>query len=139
MSDSIMPNRLLDAAAIAELVDRFYNKVQVDPVLGPVFNPVVHDWNQHKRLLTSFWSSVALRAGSYRGNPMAAHRPLPIHADHFDHWIGLWRETCREVLDEDGAAQMVDYARRIGNSLKLGLGLRPQARPFGVPVVGVSG
>ena len=139
MSDSIMPNRLLDAAAIAELVDRFYNKVQVDPVLGPVFNPVVHDWNEHKRLLISFWSSVALRAGSYRGSPMAAHRPLPIRADHFDHWIGLWRETCGEVLDEDGAAQMVDYARRIGNSLKLGLGLRPQARPFGVPVVGVSG
>ena len=134
-----MRNAQLDATALARLVDRFYDKVQADPVLGPVFNPVVHDWDEHKRLLTSFWCSVALRAGSYRGNPMAAHRPLPIRADHFEHWLGLWRATCGEVLDETGAATMVDYAQRIGSSLKLGLGLRPQARAFGVPVVGVNG
>jgi hemoglobin len=131
-----MPPAPLDDAALARLVDRFYDKVRLDPVLGPVFNPVVHDWDEHKRLLTSFWCSVALRAGSYRGNPMAAHRPLPIRADHFDHWLGLWSATCAEVLDEAGAAQMIDYAQRIGSSLKLGLGLRPQARPFDVPVVG---
>ena len=120
------------------LVDRFYEKVRVDAQLGPVFNAAVHDWDEHKRLLTSFWASVALRAGSYRGNPMAAHRPHPIRAEHFDHWIELWLETCAEELDETDAAQMVDYAQRIGRSLKLGLGLHPQARTFGVPIVGIT-
>ncbi len=133
-----MPESSLDDAAIAHLVDCFYTKVQRDPVLGPVFNPVVHDWDEHKRLLTSFWCSVALRAGTYRGNPMAAHRPLPIRAEHFAHWLDLWSQTCGDVLDPAGAAQMTDYARRIGDSLSLGLGLRPRARPFGVPIVGAD-
>ncbi|KRF01806.1 preprotein translocase subunit TatC [Frateuria sp. Soil773] len=127
----------LDENAIARLVARFYDKVRVDPVLGPVFNPAVHDWDEHKRTLVRFWCSVALRAASYRGNPMAAHRPHPIRAEHFDYWIALWRETCAEVLDEAGTAQMADYAERIGASLKLGLGLHPRGRSLGVPIVGI--
>jgi len=132
-----MPDTTLTEAAIARLVDRFYDKVTADPLLGPVFNPIVHDWPEHKRLLTSFWCSVALRASSYRGNPMAVHRQLPIRAEHFDHWLGLWRATCAEELDEAGAAEMVDYAQRIGRSLKYGLGLNPDARGIGVPLVSV--
>lgn len=126
-----------DETAIARLVDHFYEKVRREPDIGPVFNAAVHDWNAHKQLLTSFWASVALRASSYRGNPMAAHRPHPIRAEHFDRWLALWRETCAEELDESHAAQMIEYAERIGRSLRLGLGLRPQARSFGVPIVGI--
>ena len=134
----MQPPTSFDEAAIARLVDHFYEKVRADPRIGPIFNAAVHDWDGHKRLLTSFWASVALRAGSYRGNPMAAHRPHPIRVEHFDHWLALWRETCAEELDEAHAAQMLEYARRIGDSLKLGLGLHPQARPFGVPIVGIE-
>src|SRR3569832_2158485 len=122
-----MPDTTLTETAIARLVDRFYDKVTADPVLGPVFNPVVHDWPEHKRLLTSFWCSVALGAASYRGNPMALPRRLPLRAAHFDHWLDLWRATCAEELDEAGAAQMGEYAQRIGRSLKYGLGLNPEA------------
>ena len=132
-----MSHATLDETALARLVDRFYDKVTADPVLGPVFNPVVHDWPEHKRLLTTFWCSVALGAASYRGNPMAVHRSLPIRAEHFDQWLGLWQATCAEELDETGATQMVDYARRIGRSLKYGLGLNPDARGIGVPLVSV--
>jgi hemoglobin len=135
----ILHSEQLDETAIGTLVDRFYDKVRRDPTIGPVFNRAVHDWAEHKQLLTSFWCSVALRAGTYRGNPMGAHRPHPIRPEHFDHWLDLWRETCGEVLDELAAAQMIDYAERIGRSLRLGLGLRPQARAFGVPVLGPVG
>ena len=47
------PEPPLDAAAIAGLVDRFYDRVRVDPLLGPVFNAAVDDWDAHKRLLAS--------------------------------------------------------------------------------------
>ncbi len=132
------PAAAFDETVIAILVDHFYEKVRRDPQIGPIFNAAVHDWDEHKRLLTSFWASVALRAGSYRGNPMAAHRPHPIRAEHFDHWLELWGETCSEELDEAHAAQMLGYAQRIGRSLKYGLGLHPQAKPFGVPIVSYS-
>jgi hemoglobin len=132
------PPTTFDEPAIATLVDRFYERVRRDPELGPIFNAAVYDWDEHKRLLTSFWASVALRASSYRGNPMAAHRSHPIRAEHFDRWLTLWRETCAEELDEVHAAQMLEYAQRIGQSLKLGLGLRPLARPLDMPIVGIS-
>jgi hemoglobin len=129
----------LDEAGIARLVDRFYDKVRADPLLGAVFNPAVHDWDEHKRLLTSFWCSVALRANSYQGSPMTVHRAQPaIRGEHFERWLALWRGTVPEVLDETGTAQMIEYAERIGRSLRLGLNLpeHPQARPLGIPIVG---
>jgi len=113
----------LTTAEIERLVDRFYDRVQRDPVLGPIFNPAVHDWTEHKRTLVSFWSSVALRTGSYRGNPMAAHRPHAIEAAHFDHWLALWRQTADEELSPAHAAMFGEYAARIARSLKYGLGL----------------
>ncbi len=132
------PAATFDEAAIATLVDHFYEKVRRDPQIGPVFNAAVHDWDEHKQLLTSFWASVALRTGSYRGNPMAAHRPHPIRAEHFDRWLALWSETCDEELDEVHAGRMLEYAQRIGRSLKYGLGLHAQAQPVGVPIVSVA-
>jgi hemoglobin len=108
---------------IERLVDRFYDRVRADAVLGPIFNPAVHDWAEHKRTLVSFWSSVALRAGTYRGNPMAAHRPHAIDAGHFDHWLALWRQTADDALTPDQAELFHDYARRIARSLQYGLGI----------------
>ena len=128
----------LDEAQIALLIDRFYAKVSADPLLGAVFNPVVDDWVAHKRLLTSFWCSVVLRAGTYRGNPMAMHRPHPIRHDHFERWLALWGETTHEVLNAESAALMVEYAWRIGQGLQLGLGLLAHpagSRGLGIPVV----
>lgn len=113
----------LETQHIAELVNRFYEKVRRHPELGPVFNAVVDDWDEHKRTLTSFWSSVALKTATYRGNPMGAHRPHPIRAEHFEQWLALWRETTAEVLAPEDAAQMSRYAERIGESLRYGLGL----------------
>jgi hemoglobin len=131
----------LDETRIAALVDRFYDKVRADASIGPIFNAAVHDWAEHKELLTRFWCSVALGAHSYRGNPMAVHRGQPaIRAVHFARWLELWRETTGEVLDADDAAQMQDYADRIGRSLRMGMGLpeRLDVRPLGIPVVGVG-
>lgn len=108
---------------IARLVDAFYDKVQRDPLLGPVFNARVHDWAEHKTTLVQFWSSVALGTREYRGNPMAVHRPLPINDDHFGRWLGLWRGTLAEVLPSEHAQVMNDHAVRIAASLRYGMGL----------------
>ena len=124
----------LSQEQIAALVDRFYDRIQAHPTLGPVFNAAVHDWPEHKRLLTSFWASVALRTGTYRGNPMAAHRPHPITTEHFVQWLELWRDTAGEMLAPEHAAQLQEYAERIGRSLRYGLGLPEPgqaASPFG--------
>lgn len=132
------PPPSLDRAALAHLVDCFYDKVRVDPLIGPVFNAAIDDWDAHKTLLTEFWASVVLRAATYRGNPLAMHKPHPIRAEHFDRWLALWRETTRELLEPDSAELMQAYADRIGTGMKLGLGLLDAARrgrDLGVPIV----
>jgi len=124
----------LTEAEIARLVDRFYDKVRVDPELGPIFNPVVEDWDEHKATLVRFWSSVALGTRAYRGNPMAMHRPHAIDTAHFDHWLALWRETAAEVLPPAHAQVFVEHANRIARSLMYGLGLDARRRPLGLPI-----
>ena len=85
----------IDEAGIALLVDRFDDKVRIGSLLAPVFNPVVHDWTEHKRLLTLFWASVILHASGYRGNPMSAPRAHPIRTEHFERRLALWDEVSR--------------------------------------------
>ena len=50
-----MSHPTLDEAAISRLVDHFYDKFVFNLMIGPVVNAVVHDWPEHKRLLTTFW------------------------------------------------------------------------------------
>lgn len=126
----------LTEADIARVVDRFYDKVQAHPTLGPVFNPAVHHWPDHKATLVRFWSSIALKTASYRGNPMAMHRPHAIDAGHFADWLALWGDTVREELPAAHAEQFIDHAQRIARSLMYGLGIDGTRRGIGLPMVG---
>ena len=98
----------------------------------------MHDWDDHKRILVSFWSSVTLGTQTYRGSPMSVHRQQAgIRGEHFDRWLGLWRETVRELFEEAPAARIIGNAERIGGSLRMGLGLQERrgAKPLGIPIV----
>src|SRR5690606_810408 len=128
-------------AQIEALVDRFYDRIQVHPTLGPVFNAAVDDWDEHKRLLVSFWTSVVLRAGPHRGNRWTARRPQRITPGHFVQWLELCRATADEMLAPEHAELLHDDAGRIGRSLRYGLGLPEPGEtrsPFG-PAVSLRG
>ena len=116
--------------AILDLVHRFYGKARRDPLIGPVFNAAVADWDEHFEKLRDFWSSVMLTSGRYKGNPMAVHMRQPIEPHFFDRWQALWRETAAELFAAPVAAQFVAKAERIGESLKLALFYRPDAIPI---------
>ncbi|HML11056.1 MAG TPA: group III truncated hemoglobin [Stellaceae bacterium] len=113
--------------AIATLVSRFYAKARKDPMIGPLFEQAVEDWDEHLAKLSDFWSSVMLTTGRYKGNPMAAHMRQPIEPEFFDRWLDLWRETTGEVFGAEAAAQFQFKAERIAESLKLALFYRPIA------------
>ena len=108
---------------LATLVERFYAKVRSDDILGPVFDAAVDDWPNHLEKLSAFWSSVMLTTGRYRGNPMAAHmkHKSAIEPSMFVRWLGLWRATAREILDERGAEAVIAKAERIAESLQIGM------------------
>jgi hemoglobin len=111
----------IDEAMIERLVRTFYAKLRKDRLLGPVFEARIRDWEPHLQRMCAFWSSVALMSGRYHGSPMAKHLPLPVDATHFDRWLVLFEETAREVCPPEAEAHFVERARRIADSLELGI------------------
>jgi hemoglobin len=55
---------------------------------------------------------------------MVAHQTLPIAARHFERWLELFGEAAREVCPPAAAGHFIDRARRIADSLALGIGVR---------------
>lgn len=121
----------LDEAALRAHLDAFYAKVRRDPQLGPVFEAAVEDWPGHMDVLTDFWCTVALRTPRYKGNPLAAHKALPlppaVFGALFPVWLGLWRETARARFAPAEAEALIEKAERIAESLKAGILFRPGA------------
>lgn len=114
----------IDEAMIGTLVAAFYADVRRDPVLGPIFAARIGDWTPHLGRMCEFWSSVMLMTGRYHGQPMAKHLPLPIDARHFDRWLELFEAAAARVCPPVAAAHFVERARRIAESLELGVAMQ---------------
>ncbi len=114
----------INEEALKLLVDTFYAKVRDDGLIGPVFNRAIADWPEHLDKLQSFWSSVMLTSGRYKGRPLPAHvrHADSISAASFERWLGLWRETTDELFEPGPAVALQDKAERIAESLSLGIG-----------------
>jgi hemoglobin len=111
----------IDEAMIERLVHSFYAKIREDALLAPVFDARIRNWDLHLQRMCAFWSSVALMSGRYHGSPMTKHLPLPVDAAHFDRWLALFEETARKVCPPEAEAHFVERARRIAESLELGI------------------
>jgi hemoglobin len=125
----------IDDAMIDRLIRAFYARARLDPMIGPIFEQRVHDWEGHFARMGAFWSSVVLMSGRYHGMPMALHLPLPIDTPHFDRWLEIFAATAYEVCPPHAADHFVERAHRIADSLELGIAaqkgeIRPRrARP----------
>lgn len=131
-------------AMIHDLVHGFYAKIRTDPALGPIFNRVVQDWDEHLPKMCDFWSSILLASGRFRGSPMTAHaRIADIRPTHFARWLHLFRQTALETCPPDAAALFVARSEMIAESLQLGIaasrGELPPIRPAARPVPGGAG
>lgn len=115
---------------IVNLVHTFYGKVRTDPLIGPIFERVIEDWDPHLAKMCDFWSSVMRMTGRYHGNPMMAHMRLKmVRPEHFQRWLTLFGETARELCEPDVAALFVGRAENIAKSLQLGMFFKPGAKP----------
>jgi hemoglobin len=121
MTANIHAETGIDAAMIQCVVERFYEKVRQDEIIGPVFASRIKDWAPHLQRMREFWSSVALMTGDYHGQPMQKHLMLPIDAQHFDRWLALFEATATELCPPPAAAHFIERAHRIAQSLELGI------------------
>jgi hemoglobin len=111
----------IDEPMIESLVRAFYARVRLDPLLAPIFESRVSDWEPHLGNMFAFWSSLTLQTGRYHGQPVAKHMPLAIEARHFDRWLALFEETARDLCPPAAAERFIERARRVAESLELGV------------------
>src|SRR5579862_7416437 len=113
----------LDEPHLTRLVNHFYAQVRADPLLGPLFNRAIADWPEHLQRLASFWSSVMLTSGRYKGQPLPAHlrHQTEITPDMFARWLALWAESAARCLPPEAASAVVAKAHRIAASLQMAL------------------
>jgi hemoglobin len=127
--EGIVARTGIDEPMIEHLVRLFYDRARRDPLIGPIFMSRVQDWEGHIARMCAFWSSVALMSGRYHGQPMAAHLPLPVSTPHFERWLALFAEAAHEVCPPAAAAHFIDRARRIADTLALGIASRGEGKP----------
>lgn len=120
MTSASSRHDLQNRSDIIRLVDRFYERVGADPILGPIFNDIalVH-WKRHLPKMYDFWDTVLFRAGTFRGNPLVAHAKLVPVADMskgtFDHWLTLFSETVSDLFEGANATLILRSAEDMAN------------------------
>ncbi|QHL87751.1 sec-independent protein translocase TatC [Nibribacter ruber] len=117
---------------IKHLVDTFYDHVNLDELLGPVFNDFAQvDWDHHLPTMYKFWSTVLFGSMAYKGQPFPKHLAMPIERPHFTRWIHLFTQTVDELFSGEMADQAKQKAASIANifQMKMGLFSSPLVKP----------
>ncbi len=99
--------------AIGLCVRRFYGRAQKDPLLAPIFEVSVPDWEHHIGKIHDFWSRALLGTERYEGFPFPPHMRLPVEPEHFGRWLALFEETARETLSPALAEKAVEKAKHM--------------------------
>lgn len=120
MSDTAASDPPIDEALIETLVRRFYDRIRTDPDLGPIFEEAIPgDWEPHLQNMMRFWSSVMLRTGRFKGQPVQTHLALSrLTAEHFPIWLRQFRITAKEVCPPEAATAFITRAEMIARSLQ---------------------
>ncbi|MFD0792891.1 group III truncated hemoglobin [Mucilaginibacter litoreus] len=97
---------ILSLKDIKLLVDTFYQRIQADTILGPVFNERIQDrWPVHLEKMYSFWQTVLLEEYTYNGRPFPPHAQLPVEHEHFAQWLSIFNATIDELFTGDKATE----------------------------------
>jgi hemoglobin len=88
------------------LVDTFYQRIQADELLGPIFNERIQDkWPVYLEKMYRFWQTVLLGEHTYNGSPFPPHAKLPVDNEHFAAWMALFTKTVDELFTGDKATE----------------------------------
>ena len=114
---------------VHRLVHGFYAQVRADPVLGPIFDAHVRDWDPHLARMVDFWSGALRGTARFRGTPMPKHVALPgLTAELFERWLTLFARTTATLGNPQLQERADDLAHRIAESLWYGYQMaRPAA------------
>lgn len=114
-------HEIITRETIRLIVEAFYAECRRHPVLGPIFNRHVQDWDMHLARIQSFWAAALLKVGGYSGRPLEAHLAIPdLNPEHFSMWLKLFAQSVASQhppLAAKDAARFMTLAGRMANRL----------------------
>jgi hemoglobin len=102
--------------AVERVVAAFYRRLRDDPMLGALFQdlPAAHE----QRICDFWWTAMGGRLEQPPVVDMVGtHLPLGLTQPMIETWLGLFRDTLAEELDEDLAGQWYQMANAIAGRL----------------------
>ncbi len=122
---------------VKKLVDSFYDRVNRDPLLAPIFNDVakVH-WETHLPVMYEFWGSLLIGEGDFRGRPYPKHAVLPVEQEHFERWLELFRATVEAHFVGEKAEEAKWRALCIADTFSMRMGVLRQPEALRAAIVG---
>lgn len=113
-----MKQDLKNREDVEKLITSFYSKIKEDETLGPIFNTMINNWDEHVELLTTFWEHSLFMTKKltkrYQGNPIDAHIKVDkfckhqLNEMHFGIWLNYWSQT----LDTYFEGEITELAKR---------------------------
>lgn len=127
MGTQIVKREIENREDVSLLVHTFYGQIRQHEILGPIFNGIIDDWDEHLDKMVDFWESNLLYARKYFGNPMIAHISVDqkinyeVSSKHFGFWLNLWYKTLDDYFEGDIAQLARDRARMMSTNLFLAI------------------
>ena len=76
------------------MVNTFYERIQKNEVLGPIFEEKVYGrWPEHLEKMVRLWQTILLGEHTYNGTPFPPHARMPIDESHFIIWVKTFTTT----------------------------------------------
>lgn len=105
------------------LVDKFYEQVLKDEVIGFIFTEVSPiSVETHMPIMYDFWASILLNSNTYKDNPMIKHFAInekqPLEKAHFERWLSLWKTTLEKHFDGPTAKEAYNRAHQIAHLME---------------------
>ena len=94
------------------LIDTFYNKVFIDPLIGLFFKNI--NFEEHKPHMVNFWAFAILDEPGYSTNVIEKHLKFRIKQEHLDRWLALFSETVDEHFEGEKAEAAKQRAQWVG-------------------------
>lgn len=119
-----MKKDIKNTADVQWLVDRFYDKIKEDKLVGFIFTDVMKvNWQKHLPIMYGFWENALFYTGGYHGNAMKKHininKQVPLQKKHFSRWLQLFNETVDEYFEGEKATLAKQRAYSIATIIQL--------------------
>jgi hemoglobin len=106
------------------LMQEFYKKLLADNSINYLFTDVANiNLDHHFPVLVDFWDSILFQSGTYQKNAMqphlALHQKSPILNQHFDTWLGYFKQTTDELFEGQNAFVIKERATSIATVMKI--------------------